>query len=151
MAGVKGADKLRKLARDLRAAADRDLSRKLRAGISRTVKPFGEAVKAETATLPSGYAPVLGRALRVRASTRTRGAGAGVRIVVSAKGKVEDRDVAAVNAGALRHPLFGRRRRWYTTAVTPGFVDRPVERLGDDVRREVEKVVDDIADQIERG
>ena len=151
MPRVRGADKLRKLGRDLRQAANKDLTKKLYAGINRPVKPFRAAVKAETATLPSGYAPIMSRSLQIRVSTRTRGRGAGIRIVVSANGRSQLRDVAAVNAGRLRHPAWGRRGRWYTTTVTPGFVDRPTNAMADDIRREVEHVVDDIADQLERG
>jgi hypothetical protein len=151
---VHGADKLRKLARDLREAGDKDLQRELRSGIARPVKPFAEAVKQEAgAVMPhrGGYAGILARALKVAASTRTTGSGAGIRIVVSAKGKVEERDVAALDVGELRHPIFGRRRHWATTSVRPGFVTQPAERLIDGVRREIENAVDRVADKLERG
>jgi hypothetical protein len=94
----------------------------------------------------------MGAAVGVRTSVRATT----VRIVgtanVSARGKTEERDVAAVNRGRLRHPVFGRRRApWKTTTVVRGFVDRPINKAGDRITDAVRKARDSVADEIVRG
>jgi hypothetical protein len=57
-------------------------------------------------------------------------------------------DVAAVNRGVLRHPLFGNRKHWSNTRVTPGWFTRAAADHTDTVRRELLKALDEIKKQI---
>ena len=164
---VSGGADLTAVRRQLRAAGDRQLSRRMSAGLQRAAKPLQPAVKASAARLlPSGYAPLMSRSVRVRATARERRGAASVHLTVTAKGKTEKRDVNRVNAGTLRHPVFGRTRKlrhharhratskanpWVAQRVRRGFVDRPVDRLGPDVEREMHAVVDWVADVITKG
>ncbi|HWD08077.1 MAG TPA: hypothetical protein VHA57_03175 [Actinomycetota bacterium] len=150
---VTGAADLTAVRRQLRAAGDRRLSQQMARGLQRAAKPLKPAVQASAARLlPSGYGPLMSKSVRVRTQARERRGSASVHIRVLGQGKVENRDVAAVNRGTLRHPVFGRRRKaWIAQRIRRGFVDRPADRLGPDMAREMQQVVDWVADTITKG
>lgn len=150
---VTGAADLTAVRRQLRAAGDRRLSAQMSRGLQRAAKPLKPAVQASAARLlPSGYGPLMSKSVRVRTQAGERRGSASVHIRVLGQGKVENRDVAAVNRGTLRHPVFGRRRKaWIAQRVRRGFVDRPADRLGPDMAREMQQVVDWVADTITKG
>lgn len=149
---VDGGRDLTSVRRNLRMLGDRGLSRQLSAGLQRAAKPFAPAVRAEVPkAMPSGYAPTLSKSLRFRISSSERRGAASVVIRVYGDGKAEKRDVPALNRGVLRHPVYGRRSNWVAQKVRSGFVDRPADRLAPDIRREMNAVVDYIADQITKG
>jgi hypothetical protein len=56
-----------------------------------------------------------------------------------------------VDAGTLRHPLYGNRRRWFTTRVRAGFVDRPVKDLSRRIADESLDALERIGREITRG
>ena len=164
---VTGGADLTQVRRNLRMLGDKGLSQQMSRGLQRAAKAVGPEVRAEVAkVMPSGYAPVLSKSLRFRTSAAERGGSASVTIRVYGDGKKEKRDVVRLNRGELRHPVFGRSRPlknharhratamanpWVSQKVRPGFVDRPVDRLVPEVRREMQQVVDWVADQITRG
>ena len=51
-------------------------------------------------------------------------------------------DVASLNRGRLRHPLFGNRKHWYDQAVKPGFWDDAMKRGEGETRRLVVAALD---------
>lgn len=144
---------LTQVRRQLRMLGDRGLSRQMSAGLSRAAKPVKpEVQQSAVRLLPSGYGPLMSKSVRVRTAARERRGAASVTITVSAAGKREHRDVARINRGVLRHPVYGRRRQpWVAQPVRRGFVDRPVDRLAPEVAREMQAVVDWVADQITKG
>jgi hypothetical protein len=150
---VSGGADLTAVRRQLRQAGDRKLSRRMSAGLQRAAKPLKPAVQASAARLlPSGYGPLMSKSVRVRTQARERRGSASVHIRVLGQGKVENRDVARINKGTLRHPVFGRRRKaWIAQRVRRGFVDRPADRLGPDMAREMHAVVDWVAATITKG
>lgn len=130
------------------------LIKKATPGVRREMDKLEPDVQAEAGvTLPAqgGYGLVMERSVRAKTTVKATAK----RIVatgdVSARGKREDRDVAAVNRGRLRHPLFRNRLHWYTTTVLPGFVDRPIDRAGERIADVVRDARDDVADEIVRG
>lgn len=132
--GISGAE-MRHVAGNLRKAAARDLNKELRGAQRKAAKPLQAEIKTEAAaSLPKrgGYAAVMSKAVKVSPTQR----GATLRLRVHARGKVEPRDVRAVNDGILRHPHYGDRLRWFVTRVRPGFVDRPADELVDRVLAE---------------
>jgi hypothetical protein len=150
VSNANGLAELRYVADRLRKAAARDIVQALRKGQRAAFKPLEKEIKAEAAsTLPKfgGYNTVMSRAVKVSVTTGVGRNALQARIY--AKGKGEERDVRAVNAGTLRHPKFGNRKKWYTTKVRPGFVDGPVGRVSDRVLREcadeAQKVLESIA------
>ena len=149
---VTGSAELRHVAALLRKAHAVDLEKELKASQRAAVRPLSREIKAEAALLlpkRGGYAGTMSRAIRVTTSV---GLGRGTLTArIFARGKKELRDVAAVNAGRIRHPLFGQRSHWYVTSAVPGFVDRPVARLIDRVRDEALDGVDRVLQKIARG
>lgn len=129
-------------------AAEEALIPLVRRNIRVAVAPVPSAVQAEArSTLPkSGGANewVAGSQFSVRTSISTKAA-AGVSLRMTqpnaevsqkrararAAGKnykgSARHNLAAINAGVLRHPDFGNRESWSNTAVRPGFFDRPVK------------------------
>lgn len=55
--------------------------------------------------------------------TGRRTAGVAVRV------KKRGHNMQDVDSGQVRHPLFGNREHWYTTAVPAGVLSRPLEAL----------------------
>lgn len=139
--------------RNLRQIGDKGLSRQLSAGLQRAAKPFRPAVQKSAAELmPSGYGPILSKSLRYRTAVRERRGSASVQIRLYGEGKAEKRDIPAINRGTLRHPVFGRRKSpWVSQRVPAGFVDRPADRLGPAMAKEMQAVVDHVADLIKKG
>lgn len=147
-----GLQEIRVLASRLRKAAARDLVYELRKAQRKAFQPLQKAIKEEAlATLPKrgNYNVIMSKAVKV---TVTTGVGRNaLNARVYAKGKTEERDVRQVNAGVLRHPLFGHRRSWHTTRVRAGFVDRPVKALSDRVLQECADAVGKLNESIARA
>lgn len=146
----------------LLATSGEDLHARLLKQTREAMKPTKADVVAATKRLPSGYAPLMAKAVRV--ATRVTSAGSTIKGTarVSAMGKGEKRDVAAINLGRLRHPLFGRRvdwvsrrgklvKAWHDTAVRPRFVSDPIDDLADRIGDGARKAADGTADRIVRG
>jgi hypothetical protein len=147
---IRGAGELRRVAAQLRAE-QKALQANIVRGARRAVRPLERAIRAEVpAHMPGGYTAVLAPALRITTSVRFASS-PGIRIRVRAAGKVEDRDVASLDAGVLRHPLFGNRGHWYAQGIRAGFVSGPARALADDVYRELNQVAEDVRQRIERG
>ena len=138
---VTGQAEMRRVADRMRRA-DRDLDRDLTSGIRKAVKPLGAAIKkAVPVYTPSGYTPVLAGSIQTTTSVR-RVRAAGVSIKVFAPGKVKNRDVKAIAEGRLKHPLFGDRKRWYTTTVKAGLGKDQLHEMRDPILHEMKLVVD---------
>lgn len=163
---VVGVDRFRVVTRRLRAAADRkELTRELRQGILDAVPALKDAVKADAAGyLPDAYAAELVEQLRFTTSLRLTGDQVTVTVTAAAVGvKGHPRQVATMEAGRLKHPVFGRTRAlrrhavhratsqvnpWVTQTVKPGFVTKPMLAARPAVRREIERAVDRVLDKI---
>lgn len=152
MSRVRGTLRLRQVARLLREATP-ELRKEMSKGIRRPLRPFRKQLKANVVgSVPAQYAGVLAPALRasLMSNDMSSGGGLGYTVVVYARGKAEDRDVRAVNAGVLRHKTWGREP-WHAQRVRGGFVDRAVDDLGRQVAKEVDKAVEAMARKIEGG
>ena len=140
------------LARDLRRAGATSLRRELYSGLGRAAKPLAQAVKDSAGRdLPQRG----GLAARVAGSSITTRLSAGrtpsLRITARER-KGKKIDLAALDRGGVRHPLFGNREHWYpkrgAQPVKPQWFTRPVRDGADAVRAELLKVVDAIEAQI---
>ena len=126
----------------------RTRQRQFNAELREQMRPLERAIRESTPEyMPSGYEPTIVKAIRVRTLIRQTG----IRARVMAMGRSEQRDVAALNAGLLRHKLFGNPLRWFSQHTRAGFVDNPVRRAADEVYRGLEDVCDRIRQRIERG
>lgn len=146
MAGAAGLDKV---VHDLRRLGNRGLGQQMAKGFRAATNPLRKDITAEVPkAMPSGYAPALAKSLRFRQSVQSGRTTARVLLRVHADGQRERRDLPALNQGILRHPVYGNRNRWVAQRVRRGVVDRPVDRLGPEIRRQMDAVVAYVADQL---
>lgn len=124
--------------------AGKDLKKELRKGLNKAVKPLGVKAKQNIPRyVPSGYAPVLQRAFRASTSVRLSG-NPKVTLTGQAKGKRKKREVRAIDAGILRHPVFGNRDAWVAQKIRKGFWSDPVREAGPAVKAEAITVIQDM-------
>lgn len=142
---IEGADKFGELARALRRAGDKELRTALYRGINSSVKPLSEDVKKRTPEyFPRRYAAELAKTLKVRVRRRA-GRDPSIRLMGQSKTKLgKERDLASLNRGRLRHPLYGNRSYWYDQKVPPNWWDDPMLEGVDEVREVLVNVLDDI-------
>jgi hypothetical protein len=149
---VRGAAELRAAARQLRIE-----QKALRAGavkaIERGVRKLRVTIPAAAGQLPSGYATVMAADVRVSTSVRLSGRDpvVGVKVWAPGKGGGTHRDVEAIDAGVLRHPLFGDRGRWYAQVVRPSFASEPFQDAKPAILDELENDWNDMVSRVERG
>ena len=158
---IGGQAELRKIAAHIRATGDKGLGREFAKALEKAVDPVKEAIVAEAEkTMPSGYKSTLTRSLKHRRTTRASGREASVRLATHGEGKRERRDLPALNAGKLRHPVYGRSRMtktgrqanpWAVTRIRAGFFDRAIEKAADQAERAILAVVDDFTDRLAKG
>jgi hypothetical protein len=146
---ITGGAQLRDVQNRLRAIGDTGLGKQMGKALRDAASPLRPAVKAEAVrAMPSGYGPTLSRSLRFRTAVKETRHTAGVVVRVYGDGRRQRRDVPALNRGRLRHPLYGDRNWWFDQRVRSGFVDRPADRILPDAVRQMQAVIDYVADQI---
>jgi hypothetical protein len=116
----------------------------------RTVPPkVMRAVREQVPThLPSGYAPVLEKSLRYRSTVSTKN---GLTMQIWAVGKTRRRDLPAMNKGRLKHPLFGNRKKWFTTTARPRLIEDAVDHSADAAADALRKARDEAAHSVTKG
>ena len=148
---VHGAAKLGAVANRLKETGDKDLRKELYRGIQRAGKPARAAVVAaarEVLPKRGGVNDFIADALKTRISTlANRSNDAAIRLTASRKGT----DLRSINRGRLRHPVFGNRKAWSDTKVPKGWVEAAVVEQTPEIRKEIVKVLDDVAEKMLRG
>jgi hypothetical protein len=158
---VLGAKALRAAAASIRNTGDKGLGREFAKALNAAVEPVKAKIGESAAqTMPSGFAPTLTRSLKYRRSTRTDARQATVILATYAQGKKERRDLPAMNAGELAHPVFGRVRStrkgitanpWVRQRIRPGFFERGTEKVDDEAEKQILAVVDDFVQRLAEG
>ncbi len=144
---VTGAEDLEAVAKRLKQAGSGELRKELLRGIRQTNKPTIADIRASARDrLPhgGGLADIVARS---SIGTRTRLSGKNVGVEIKGtSGRL--RNLRNLNAGRLRHPLFGNRKHYYEQPVEPGFFDDPIEKRADEIRRGIEEVMADVARKV---
>lgn len=134
---VRVANQLRALGKDGMV-----LRRELRNELKDAARPMGDAVREHVALyVPSGYAPVLAAAVTVTPMQSLRGATAGLKLRVTAKGRRQRRQVGVIDKGILRHPVYGNRDVWVSQRVKPGFASDPLYDSSDEARDQIQQAI----------
>lgn len=144
---IRGADEFYRLSKALKAAGRGDLRKALNAGIRKAAKPLIAKSKAEAkARLPKrgGLGAAIAKTPQ-RVQTRT-GKDPGVSIVVGGKGGA----ARGANAGTIRHPVFGNRDVWVSQRVRPGWFEEPMQKGAPEVRPEIERAINEVAERVVR-
>lgn len=129
-------------AKSLTKENGRKVKTELRRSLRLAAKPTTDKQKAAVKALPR-----VGSKLKMQAARKTKiqpdfgKRTAGVRFHVPGK-KGGDRIPQQLNRGGLRHPLYGNRHFWYTTAVPKGWFDAPAHQSADAMRKAVSKAID---------
>lgn len=152
---ITGADSFLKLSKALKAAGETELRKQLHKSLRDATKPLTKKTQAKLAeSVPAALRSRAGKTKQaVQVST---GRDPGVRVLVR-YGK-RGTGLAASNARLLnqgkgiRHPLFGDRDHWYTTPApaAEGWFDDTLTKEAPDVRRELERGLNDFAAQLAR-
>lgn len=122
----------------------KDLLRGLRAAAKPTVKDIKETARV---TLPKrgGLNDWVAKS-SIGLRTRTSGENSGIRI----EGRKTGHDVKSLDAGRLRHPLFGNRKRWFQQDIRPGFFSQTITRHDEEIRTEIYRTLDQWVDELNR-
>jgi len=143
---VRGYEQLESVGAALKAAGAgglrRELLRRIRSS-GRRATIAAERGALEMLPKGGGLAAVVA-ASRFTTRTRLSGGGVGVRIVAT-----DPHDIKAIDAGTVRHPVYGNRRKWVAQGVTPGWFTKSTERVRRPVQIEITQAVKDIARRVE--
>lgn len=144
---VHGADQFLALSKALKHAGRTELRKELNKRMREGAKPLIPKARAEAMSrLPQsgGLAKQIAKE-PARVQTRT-GRDPGVRVVVGKKRG----GARSANRGTIRHPVFGNRDVWVDQRVKPGWFDEPMKASEAEIRKELEKAIEDVADKIVR-
>jgi hypothetical protein len=148
---IQGAEEFAAVAKALKQAGEKDLQKELRVAIQRAAEPMVDAVREHIEQyLPDRYAAVLAPALKTGQSWRTGGSVTGLVLTGYAKGRSKRRYVKAINAGILRHPVWGNRSAWVAQQVRPGFWDEPMANAAEKPTEEIQQALGDVAGKLAR-
>lgn len=153
---IKGGEKLRRTAQVLKGKANKELRNELKRELRRSAKEFGKVVAQDVHHfMPSGYAPTLKKNLRVVGNVNVSASHAGVRIQATSKAskhsKQRKSEIAKLEKGILRHPVFGNREIWVNQKIKAGFFSKPIIRHADIFYADLIKAVEKVADKIARS
>lgn len=145
---VVGAGDLARLAGRLKAEGHGALRLELMRGIRNAAKrAIPDVTNSALHTLPRTgglNTRVASQVISVRSSY----AGSGARVRLQGQGMKELRDI---DAGRVRHPVWGNRKRWAAQNVTPGFFTNPIVKRAPDIRMEIELIMRAVAYKVTRG
>jgi len=144
---VTGADQLADLGKALKAA-DKSIKNEFLAEIRASGKPAGEAIRnAYAADMPKrgGLAAVLGRS-KIGIRNRLSGKNAGIRLTMTNK-----HDLAELEKGNLRHPVYGNRKVWKRQSVPSGVGDAAFQKQQPAIQRRMLAAMNATATKIMRS
>lgn len=135
---VQGRDELVRLGEQLRAAGNSDGAKSIQNALRKEVREITKRTRqnikrSALQNLPSKGGLNRWAASMPGATTNLRGRATSVRISMKKSGH----DIAALNRGRLRHPLFGNRRSWHGQDIEPGFFTDVIEGEAPELRRQI--------------
>jgi hypothetical protein len=159
---IEGAATFHRVAAQMRAEGQKDLSRRMADALDDAVEPVKVSIRREAETaMPSsgGYSALLSKSLRWKLARRVGAQRAFLKLNTYADGTSERRDVQALERGNLRHPIYGRSRKikrgrragtiqpnpWAVTSVRAGFHERGTAQAIDLAQDALVEVVEEYA------
>lgn len=146
---IEGTDDLQRVADALKEAGDKDLQKRVSAAIRTEAKPLGLRVLhrgAEKMPQRGGLADRVAGMGRVGVSSALRGRVASVQVILRNKGV----DLKAMDAGVLRHPVFGNRQAWVRQSVPARAFSDAFDAEAAQVQQAVNKAAQDTLDDVAR-
>lgn len=147
---IRGVEQLAKLTKELRELGDKRLRSEFFRGINRATKVTRKKLRASAR---GGKIPRAGgladRVAKSKIVTKRRGGrNAGISIVASS-----GYDIRSMDRGRLRKPVFqqeGREPVWVNQTIPAGWWTEPLQEDRDAMVREVQALMDDIGNQVEK-
>lgn len=150
MIEVSGAEQLAALSKRLKDAGERGLKRELDKAIREAVAPLKDAVR-QSALQRLPHKGGLNQRVADQVVPRPRkvnsSKGVGLRVV--ATGKQGMRSLAALDAGRIRHPVYGNTDKWVSQRVAPRFWSQPMEEIAPKAAEDVQAALDRVARRID--
>lgn len=147
---VRGADDFLKLSKALKAAGRAELRKELHKALRAAVKAHTPKAEQEL----SKHLPYLkGRQKAVTQAVQVKtGRDPGVTVGVRFGSKRSSNARLANTRGVFRHPVFGNRGAWVDQPVpgANGWFDRVWEESAPEVRKQLEKAMQDVAEKVVR-
>lgn len=141
-----GARQLASIGTRLKETGNGQLRRELLAGVRNAVKPVIPDIQDSARRyLPRGGG-LAGLVASQKFAARTSLASGKVSITGAGMKEMTD-----IEAGRLRHPVFGNRGVWKAQRVTPRFFSRPIEDHLPEVKAGIERVMSETASKITKG
>lgn len=143
---VRGADDFLKLSKGLKEAGRTGMRRELNKRIRKAGKPAIAAVKdAARAGFPQRGGAGAFFAAKSATIVAATGKDPGIKV------RFAKADERLDTQGRLSHPVFGRPGSRAVTQIKPGVLSEGFQSVAPEVRREVEKAIDSVLDDIVRG
>lgn len=145
MADILGTERLTAVGRQLVEAGELKIKRDMLAAIRTEAKSLIPDIQASAReTLPRGGG--LGeRVAQQIYGVRSSLAGPVASVKLVGKGMKELRDI---NAGRLRHPVYGNRSTWVFQSIPAGFFSKPIEKRAPEIREAILVAAELIATEI---
>jgi hypothetical protein len=161
---VTGQRDLYRLAHNLHTAGQKGLKRELDKASRKAGQVIAKEVKDHTKDyIPANFERRWDTAFKADVEVRLI-ASRRITVVFYARGKTVNRDIRAINAGNLKHPVYGRFRRlkdgtlkanpWVSNPpqkIRPGLVDEPARRAMPKARKQIEDAIDRVSQHIVKG
>lgn len=139
---VRGAEELRALGAALKGAEKPVRKATIDALKKAATGDLQDAVRAAADSLPSGGGLAARMAaVKIAPKVRLSGRQAGVRLVGRVRGIRAQLEV--IDAGRVRHPLFGDRAYWFAQSVLPGWWSTPITARAPRIREDLAGAVGD--------
>jgi hypothetical protein len=140
------AEELAYVARQLRLAGETELRAELQKAVSDATRDIPRQIRSGLKPkLPDRYVlEDFGPDLRVTVSKHYGGRDPGVTVKATTRSG-KSRKLSRLNRGALGHPLFGNRKRWFDQQVGPGWFSEPVLDAGAKARTEILAALDRVS------
>jgi hypothetical protein len=150
---VTGAEQMRALALDLKAAGSdgAGLRRELLAGMRAVGKPLADKARASALSLLPKAGGLNQWVADSNIGVRNNLTGSSTRIgmrIVSTKGA---HNLEGIDAGRVRHPVYGKRSTWVSQTVPQGWFSTPLAESAPEVQATLILAMDLIGRRIERG
>lgn len=145
MIEVRTTEDLARLGKRLRDAGRGDLRKRILRSMRAETKPVIPEIRENASTqLPrrGGLADLIAHS-RMGVRTRLSSRSVGVRVVATSP-----HDIRSLNAGRLRHPVFGDEDTWVQQSVDPGWFDKPLQKRAPGIRRAITQALDETARQL---
>lgn len=134
------------LPRRLREAAEAGLRREVSKALTRAVRGVERDVRRSAVRILPREGGLGTEVSQARITQSQRFAGQAVLVEITAS---HEYDLAGIDRGRLRHPLYGNRRHWFTQRVKPRWWSDPTSKSGPKIRAALDDAMTAIARRID--